>query len=156
MWLSVHTQSLGYLVTICLHFSCCGICKKTIFAVKMEHDKIPLGSQVEKSLLIHSFCSSPCVECLPWSHHQVLEYGSTAKELPVHISASAAVNGQVVCLQKKWARTVSWLLHKHPSIPCGYKRCFLVPHFKYYLPISASLRFLLKPQFMRSFCGNFT
>lgn len=68
--MDTHTQSLGYLVPAFI--SCMVGLEKLIFAVKMEHVKMLVESQVEKRFLLHTLCPAGILPALDLVLHIAL------------------------------------------------------------------------------------
>lgn len=117
----------------------------------MERVKVPLESQVKKHLLIHgavNFCRAgvlPAPELVLHILAQLMNCLSTSlhqQPLMVLLAAETSQDGELAPAE---------MLFK----PCGCKRSFLMPHFKYSLANRCHFKISLKPQFRRSLRGRF-
>lgn len=122
-----------------------------ISGVKMECVKMPSESQVEKHLLIHgamNFCRAgvlPAPELVLHILAQLMNCLSTSlhqQPLMVLLAAETSQDGELAPAE---------MLFK----PCGCKRSFLMPRFKYSLANRCHFKVSLKPQFWRSLRGSF-
>lgn len=122
-----------------------------ISGVKMERVKMPSESQVEKHLLIHgavNFCRAgvlPAPELVLHILAQLMNCLSTSlhqQPLMVLLAAETSQDGELAPAE---------MLFK----PCGCKRSFLMPRFKYSLANRCHFKISLKPQFRRSLRGRF-